>query len=120
MSRDPLLYVEDIRDACRKVRRFVHGLTKEQFVADEMRFDAVVRNLEVIGEASGRLPADIHAAVARQPWPDIIAMRHVLAHGYFAVDPDIVWSVATTKTDALEQDVCAYLDSHRDQADGHG
>ena len=120
MSRDPLLYVEDIRDACRKVRQYLRGITKEQFLADGMRFDAVVRNLEVIGEASGRLPADIREVVRRQPWPDIIAMRHVLAHGYFAVDPDIVWSVAATKIDALEQDVCAYLDSHRDEADGRG
>ena len=69
-----------------------------------------MRNLEVIGEAARQLPDDIRRALPAHPWPDIIGMRHILAHGYFAVDPDIVWSVVTTRIPALEADVCAFLD----------
>lgn len=109
------MYLEDIRDACRKVRQYTCGVTRDGFEDDSMRLDAVVRNLEVIGEAARQLPDEIRRALPPHPWSDIIGMRNVLAHGHFGVDPDIVWSVATTRIEALAADVCAYLDAQEDR-----
>ena len=112
MSRDPLLYLEDILDACDKIRTYVQGETQESLEEDAMRFDAVVRNLELIGEAARQLPKPIHDAIPRVPWREIIAMRNILVHGYFGIDPDVVWTVATGKIDPLADAIKEYLGQH--------
>jgi uncharacterized protein with HEPN domain len=101
-SRDWRLYADDILEACGKIRRFVAGMTFETFAADERTLDAVVRNIEVIGEAAKSIPDDVAAKVPGVEWRKIRGMRDVLAHAYFGVDPRVVWDVATTKLDALE------------------
>jgi uncharacterized protein with HEPN domain len=101
-KRDWRLYADDILEACGKIRRYVAGLTFEAFAADERTLDAVVRNVEVIGEAAKRIPDDIAAKVPGVEWRKIRGMRDVLAHAYFGVDPRVVWDVATTKLDELE------------------
>ncbi len=100
--RDWRLYADDIIEACSKVRRYIAGLNYEAFAADELTLDAVVRNIEVIGEAAKRIPDDITEQISGVEWRKIRGMRDVLAHAYFGVDPHIVWDVATTKLDALE------------------
>ncbi len=59
MSRDWRLYADDVLEACGKIRRFVQGMSYEAFVADERTRDAVIRNLEIIGEAAKKLPGDV-------------------------------------------------------------
>ena len=95
MSRDPRLYLEDIIEACGKVQRFCEGLDESRFVADELLQDAVLRNLEVIGEAVKRLPADWKDGAPEIPWRDIAGFRDVIAHAYFGVDLGLVWSVVS-------------------------
>jgi len=114
VSRDPLLYLDDIVDACRKIGQYLEGIGREEFDADSMRFDAVVRNLEVIGEAARQLPGEVREALPNHPWTNIVGMRNIIAHGYFGVDPDIVWSVATTHIAALQSDVTAFLAEDQD------
>lgn len=95
MSRDPLLYLEDILQAARWIDEYVTGVDFDDFVGDHMRFNAVVRALEVIGEAARGLPDAVKDELGEVPWREIIGMRNILAHAYFAVDPDVVWSAAT-------------------------
>lgn len=66
MSRDPRLFLDDIRDGCQKILRYARGLTFEQFKTDEKTIDAVLRNLAVIGEAVKRLPEEVRAVM--QKW----------------------------------------------------
>ena len=77
---------------------------------DRMRFDAVVRNLELMGEAARQLPSPIREAIPGVPWRESIAMRNILIHGYFGIDPDVVWTVATSKIDPLADAVKEYLE----------
>lgn len=101
-TRDWRLYADDIIESCGKVRRFIAGMTYEAFVADERTLDAVIWNLEVIGEAAKKLPDDVIAQAPEVEWRKIRGMRNVLAHAYFGLDTKVVWSTATTKLDELE------------------
>jgi uncharacterized protein with HEPN domain len=101
-TRDWRLYADDIIESCAKVRRFISGMTFEAFVADELTRDAVIRNLEVIGEAAKNLPDDVIARAPELEWRKVRGMRDVIAHGYFGLDMKVVWSTATTRLDQLE------------------
>jgi uncharacterized protein with HEPN domain len=101
-TRDWRLYADDIIESCGKIRRFIAGMTYEAFVADERTLDAVIWNIEVIGEAAKKLPDDIIAQAPEVEWRKIRGMRNVLAHAYFGLDTKVVWSTATTKLDELE------------------
>jgi uncharacterized protein with HEPN domain len=108
-TRDWRLYADDIIESCGKIRRFVAGMTFEAFVADERTLDAVIRNIEVIGEAAKNLPDDVIAKAREADWRKVRGMRDVLAHGYFGLNTKVVWNTATTKLDALENAVRGLL-----------
>ena len=109
MSRDPRLFLEDILEACERIRDFTQGVSKEDFQRYRMRFDAVVRNIELLGEAARQLPEEVIHAIAEVAWKEIIAMRNVLIHVYFDIDTDIVWDVVTTKIHGVHSAVTEYL-----------
>jgi uncharacterized protein with HEPN domain len=109
IARDWRLYADDIIEACGKIRRFVEGMSYEAFVADELKRDAVLRNIEIIGEAAKNLPDDVIAKAPDIPWRKVRGMRDVLAHGYFGLEIKVVWSTATTKIDDIERAVRALL-----------
>jgi uncharacterized protein with HEPN domain len=110
-TRDWRLYADDILEACGKIRRFVHGMTLDAFVADERTRDAVLRNIEIIGEAAKNIPDDVVAKAPEVPWRNVRGMRDVLAHGYFGVSFAIVWATATKGIEPLEVAVRKLLQS---------
>ena len=109
MSRDYRLYLDDIRESCEKVLRYVHGLTFSQFVHDEKTFDAVVRNLEIIGEAAKHIPPDIRSRYPEVEWPKIAGLRDVVVHEYFGLDGDILWDIVQNHVPALLDHVLRIL-----------
>ena len=100
--REWRLRVEDILDAIGRIERYVAGLDFEQFKADQKTVDAVVRNLEVIGEAVRHLSADYESLPSGVPWTDIAGMRHILIHEYFGVDLNIIWQTLTQDLPTLK------------------
>src|SRR6266478_7386060 len=102
-TRDWRLYCDDILESCEKIRRYVAGMTYEAFVADDRTRDAVIRNIEIIGEAAKRLPDDVIARAPEVPWRKFRGMRDVVAPGYFGLDSKLVWNTATTKIDEIER-----------------
>ncbi len=105
MPRDPVVYLEDILGAIQKIHRFLGSQTFEQFCADEKTIDAVVRNLEVIGEAAKKVPDELKNQTPTVDWKRMAGLRDVLIHAYFAVDNEIVWDVIRNKLPALETEV---------------
>ena len=85
MHRDHRLYLDDILEAISKIREYTTGLDYSAFVEDSKTQDAVVRNLEIIGEAAGRLPEPIRLASPEIEWCKIVGLRNILAHEYFGV-----------------------------------
>ncbi len=87
--------VLDIIAAANQIEEYLQGATREILELDTMRADAVVRRLEIIGEATKRLSSELRAQHREIPWKRIAGIRDVLIHAYDHVDLDLVWSIAT-------------------------
>ena len=109
MPRDSRIYLEDILEATRKIASYTASLSKAAFLGDEKTFDAVVRNLEVIGEAVKKLPEDLRSQHPAVEWKNIAWLRDILIHEYFGLDSEIVWDIVKNKVPTLNQAVRAML-----------
>jgi uncharacterized protein with HEPN domain len=105
MPRDSRVYLEDVLDSIAKIRRYTRDLSFDEFQADERTVDAVVRNLEVVGEAVKNLGAEIRAQAPEVEWKKIAGLRDILIHEYFGVDSEVVWDIVVNKLDHLEDAV---------------
>jgi uncharacterized protein with HEPN domain len=97
---DPRFYLGHIRDAIADIASYT-AAGREAFFASKMTRDAVVRNIEIIGEAVKRLPDDVKDRAPGTPWRDIAGMRDVIVHDYFGVDFEIVWTVVEVELPKL-------------------
>lgn len=91
--REWRFYIDDMIGFCERVQLFTTEIEQMQFVADLMRFDATVRNLELIGESATHIPEQVRKSVPGIPWRMIIATRNQLIHGYLGIDNDTLWSI---------------------------
>ncbi len=101
MSRSMRLYLEDILTSCAKVKRYTQGMTFEDFQRDERTYDAVVRNLQIVGEAVKNIPQEMRAKYPEVEWRKIAGLRDILAHAYFSIEDEIVWDVVESKISPL-------------------
>lgn len=99
--RSARLLVEDILEAIERIERYTAGLDGAGFVSDEKSSDAVVRNLEIIGEAAAHLPSDFRVSVHDIEWEKVVGLRNRIVHGYFAVDLELVWEIVKSDIPAL-------------------
>ena len=108
--KDDRIYLLHIRDALHHIRDYTRG-GKEQFFADRRTQDAVVRNLEIIGEATKRISQSLKAAHPDVAWKPIAGMRDKLVHDYFGIDLQLVWDVIERDLPILQMKVSHWLDS---------
>lgn len=108
MPRDPRLYLDDILEAAALIRDYTASMDYKIFARDRKTQDAVVRNLEIIGEAAGRLPEIMKQAAQEIEWRKIVGLRNILAHEYFGVSLPVVWDVVQNKLGPLEK-ACSKL-----------
>jgi uncharacterized protein with HEPN domain len=90
-ERNWRMRVEDILACIQKIKSYTHGLTYEQFSVDDRTVDAVIRNLEIIGEAAGSIPLEIQEKYPELAWLEMRGMRNIVAHEYFDVSLPIIW-----------------------------
>jgi uncharacterized protein with HEPN domain len=112
VSRDPLLFLQDIETACAKLARYTEGLSRDEVFANEMRFDAILHNAHVLGEAVKNLPESFRLAHPAIAWRKIAGMRDFVAHAYFALDLEILWSAISEDVPNLRTQVRKILQAH--------
>jgi len=100
-TREPRLYVEDMLDFCERALRYADGHPLQALLTDTMRYDAILRNIELIGEAATRLGPAERALGPEIPWRQIVGTRNRVAHGYLGISPDTVWDILTVELPAL-------------------
>ncbi|RJQ45921.1 MAG: DUF86 domain-containing protein [Gaiellales bacterium] len=105
--RSPELLLEDILESAEKIERYTRDIDQRSFKEDEKTVDAVVRNLEVIGEAANRLPDQFKHENMSIDWSGIIGLRHRIVHDYFGIDIEIVWRIIQHDLPALKQNLAA-------------
>jgi uncharacterized protein with HEPN domain len=94
MSKRPVdLLLDDILEALGRIEQYISGMSFDDFSKDCKSVDAVVRNLEIIGEASNRLPAEFKDRHSQIEWHKVIGLRHWIVHEYFGIDLQIVWQI---------------------------
>jgi uncharacterized protein with HEPN domain len=96
VSRSWELFLRDMLQAARKIVRYVGERQAETFLADEMAYDATLRNLEVLGAAAKAIPEEIRQHHPEVDWRGVAGLRDVLAHAYFALDDATLWRIVQT------------------------
>lgn len=109
MLRDPLLLLEDILECAEKISAYVEKVEKASFMGNGMLQDAVIRNLEIIGEAAKGLPEAFRDQHEEIQWRKISALRNILAHAYFGIDNEVIWDLATKEVPLLRERVVILL-----------
>ena len=105
------LYIQDMIDFGEKVLSYTEGLDQDAFIADELTYDATLRNLELIGEAATHIPNEVREAHPEIQWRDIIGTRNRLAHGYLGIDDDVIWDIIQTDVPKLLPELRNLLDT---------
>jgi len=90
-------FVSDIQEAIRRIATYAAGMTEEAFMADVKTQDAVIRNLEILGEATKNLSEEFRARYSHIPWKNMAGVRDRLIHHYFGINPDIVWQIVVAE-----------------------
>lgn len=103
MRKDDSIYIDHIFECIDKINIFCEGVDWLVFESNVMLQDAVIRNIEIIGEASKKLSNDFRIKNKNIPWSDIAGMRDKLIHDYFGVDVEVVWQTVTQDIPLLEK-----------------
>ena len=103
--RNPLVLLNDILQAIQNIDEYTKNCNFKEFKSNTMLRDAVIRNIEIIGEASRSLPIPFKTKHAHIQWRYIIAMRNLVAHEYFGIDLSEVWQVIQKEIPALKIDI---------------
>lgn len=101
MPRNDRVYLQDILEASRKIAAFTRGFSLDSFTADEKTVDAVVRNLEIIGEAAKAISSELQSQHGDVEWKKMAGLRDLLIHQYFGIDKEIIWDIVQSKIPPL-------------------
>ncbi|MEK7127613.1 MAG: DUF86 domain-containing protein [Patescibacteria group bacterium] len=104
-KRSSILYINDIAQAIDKIDKFAGKISYEKFCRDEKTMDAVVRNLEIIGEAAKHVSKTIRERNKDIPWSEMVSMRNKVTHEYFGVDMEILWKTITEDLPELKKKI---------------
>ncbi len=104
-KRDWTLLFEDMLESISRIESYTKGLSFDHFIGNQMVVDAVVRNIEIIGEASKNVPEDIRAACKDVPWNKLNGIRNRVVHAYFGVDASIIWFIVENELMSLKKSI---------------
>ncbi len=104
-KRDVTLFLNDIFTCITKIQKYTENKTYEEFISDEILIDAVVRNLEIIGEAVKNIPDSFRKKYPSVEWKKIAGLRDILIHWYFGIDYEVLWDILRSKLPNLQTEI---------------
>ena len=111
MQRQPKAFFDDILEAIRKIEKYSKNLSLDKLKKDEMIQDAIIRNLEIIGEAVKNIPDAVKDENPEIEWKKISGLRDILIHAYFGIDLEIIWGIIAEKLPPLKKKVMKLIES---------
>jgi uncharacterized protein with HEPN domain len=105
MNKNPEFYLGHVLESIEKIKKFTDGMNKSEFFENDLVIDAVIRNIEIIGEAIKNLPQDFKKKHKDIPWKDISGMRDRIVHFYFGLDLDVIWDTIQVDIPDLEKKI---------------
>lgn len=112
-GRDYLFYLEDMAESMRRILEYINGLSFDEFKASNLKTDAVIRNLEIIGEAAKNVPDKIKSAYPEIPWRQMYGLRNLVVHQYFGIDYDNIWKIISDDLPKNFQDLETLIEKER-------
>ncbi len=110
MKKDPKIFIAHILDSIEKIEEFTKEVSKKEFLESNIIQDAVIRRIEIIGEAAKNLPKNIKSEYPEVPWKEIIGTRDKIVHEYFGVDLDLTYRIAKEDIPDLKQKILKVLE----------
>lgn len=114
-KRELFLYIDDIHSSCNKILAYTKGYNLTKFKKDLKTIDAVIRNLEIIGEAAKALPLEFRKIHKNIPWKAITGMRDKVTHEYFGIDEEILWVTVRDDISTLIKEISAIKKDFKNQ-----
>lgn len=111
MTKDPKIFLGHILESIDRIREYTEGLDEDSFAEDDKVQDAVLRRIQIIGEAVKKLPEELRAAHPQVPWRRITGTRDKVVHDYFGIDIELVWMVAESQLPNLAVEIRSILGS---------
>ena len=114
MKKRYLISLQDILESLNRIDTYTEGVEYDSFSNNQMLIDAVIRNLEIIGEAARNVPKEIKDKYSEIPWKKMIALRNILIHEYFGVDESIVWEIIKTNLPEVRPNILKAIQEEGD------
>jgi uncharacterized protein with HEPN domain len=111
VTKDPKIFLGHILESIDRIREYTEGLDEDSFAEDDKVQDAVLRRIQIIGEAVKKLPEELRAAHPQVPWRRIAGTRDKVVHDYFGIDIELVWIVAESQLPELAVEIRSILGS---------
>ncbi len=113
MRRGYLLYLEDILTSATRIQNYAGNSSYEDLIKDEMKIDAIIRNFEIIGEASGNISQEIKEKYSFVEWRKVSDFRNILVHEYFGINYKIMWSIIKNKLPDLQKNIQIIIEKEK-------
>ncbi len=110
MPRDYRVFLDDILEATRKILEYTAGFSEEQFRVDRKTVEAVVWNLQIIGEAAKNVSKEMRSRHPDIPWRDMAGLRDIIVHQYFGIKLDVIWKVIQKDLPQVEPGIRGILE----------
>jgi len=114
-KREFILYLEDMLQSMERIEEYLGDLDFRKFKMNYLVVDAIIRNFEIIGEASKNIPSDIHEKYPEIPWRKMYGLRNLIDHEYFGIDYEMIWEIAKNNLPKNRDDLAIIIEKEKAQ-----